>query len=287
MPWLLLAGAALGLALSAWGLLEDSGERHVLSAETAAVVGDRVIRRVDYERMLAGVEQDRRGPIDDTTRRRVLERMIDEELLVQKALALGLAAADRRVRGELVSGLVDSVVSEADADAPTAAEIEEHFQGSAAFFARPGRLRVETLFFSPRSDGSARARADSARARLMAGEDSDGVEQELADRQLAEAPDALLPLAKLRDYLGPTLAEALASLEVGNWSKPIEAGEGIWLVRIREHEAQTTPPLAEVEPLVRQDLIRRRGDEALGRYLDSLREEIHVERNKTVFPPEP
>ena len=287
MPWLLLAGAALGLALSAWGLLEDSGERHVLSAETAAVVGDRVIRRVNYERMLAGVEQDRRGPIDDTTRWRVLERMIDEELLVQKALALGLAAADRRVRGELVSGLVGSVVSEADAEAPTAADIEEHFLESAAFFARPGRLRVETLFFSPRSDGSARARAESARARLMAGEDSAKVEKELADRELAEAPDALLPLAKLRDYLGPTVAEALVSLGVGNWSKPIEAGDGVWLVRIREHEAQTAPPLAEIEPLVRQDLVRRRGDEALRRYLDSLREETRVESNETLFAKKP
>ena len=111
MPWLLLVGAAVGLALAAWGLLEKRVEGHGLSAgspsqelspEQAAIVGDRVIRRVDYERMLAGVERDLRNPIDDATRRRVLERMIDEELLVQQALALGLASADRRVRGELV-----------------------------------------------------------------------------------------------------------------------------------------------------------------------------------------
>lgn len=284
MSWLLLAGAALGLALSAWGLLEDRAERHVLSDETAAIVGARVIRRVDYERMLAGVEQDRRGPIDDATRRRVLERMIDEELLVQQALALGLAAADRRVRGELVSSLVDSVVSEADGEPPTDAEVEAHFQESAGFFARPGRLRVETLFFSARGEGSSSARAGAARKRLLEGDDMARIAQELADRQLAEAPATLLPLAKLRDYLGPTVVEKLAHLDVDQWSGPIAVGSDAWLVRIREREAESEPPLAEVEPLVRQDLIRRRGDEALRRYLDTLRNETPVARNDSLFP---
>jgi len=279
MPWLLLAGAGVGLALSAWGLLEDRGERHVLSAETAAIVGDRVIRRVDYERVLAGVERDRRGPIDDATRRHVLERMIDEELLVQQALALGLAAADRRVRGELVSGLVDSVVSEADVELPTTAEIEQHYRESAELFSRPGRLRVESLFFSDRG------RAEAARARLTAGDDSSRVAQALADRDLAEVPDALLPLAKLRDYLGPTAIEALAGQGLEAWSEPLEAADGFRLVRVLEREAQTTPPLAEVEPLVRQDLVRHRGDQALRRYLDSLRTETRIELNETIFSP--
>ncbi len=279
MPWLLLAGAAVGLALSAWGLLENRGERHVLSAETAAIVGDRVIRRVDYERMLAGVERDRRGPIDDATRRHVLERMIDEELLVQQALALGLAAADRRVRGELVSGLVDSVVSEADAEAPTTADVEQYYRESAELFARPGRLRVESLYFSDRD------RAEAARARLTAGDDSSAVAKTLADRDLAAVPDALLPLAKLRDYLGPTAIVALAEQGPGAWSEPIEAADGFRLIRVLEREAQTTPPLAEVEPLVRQDLIRHRGDESLRRYLDALRSETPVDRNESIFAP--
>ena len=40
-----------------------------------------------------GVEGDLRNPIDDAMRRRVLDRMIDEELLVQRALDLGLAVS--------------------------------------------------------------------------------------------------------------------------------------------------------------------------------------------------
>lgn len=279
MPRLLLVGAVLGLVLSAGGLLEERGARHALSDETAAIVGARVIRRIDYERMLAGVEQDRRGPIDDATRRRVLERMIDEELLVQQALSLGLANADRRVRGELVSSLVDSIVSEADAEPPSRGEIEQHYRENAAYFARPGRLRVETLFFG------ARARAASARERLASGEGREAVGASLADRAVVEVPDALLPFAKLRDYLGPTVVEALASLEPGSWSEPLEVADGFRLVRIVERELESAPPLVDVESLVRQDLVRRRGDDALRRYLDALRDATEVARNESIFAP--
>jgi len=290
MPFWLLAGAALGLALSAWGLVGSRGADHVpgegaLEEDEAARVGDRAIRRVDYERVLAGVARDLRAPLDDAGRRRVLERMIDEELLVQQALALGLAAVDRRVRGELVSSLVDSVVAEADAEPPTTAEVEAHYAANRDFFARPGRLRVEALAFG---DGGARAgsaleRATAARARLVAGENVRTVEATLADPPVAPVPDALLPSAKLRDYLGPAVLEAALALEPGVWSEPIPSTGGLSLVRVREREAADVPPLAEVEALVRRDLVRRRGDDALRRYLDTLRERTPVLRDASLF----
>lgn len=289
MPGLLLAGAVLGLALSAFGLLGSGVADHGAAAgglaeDEAARVGERVIRRVDYERMLAGVERDLRNPIDDATRRRVLERMIDEELLVQQALALDLAAADRRMRGELVSSLVDSLVAEADAAPPSDAEVEAHYGANRDFFARPGRLRVQALFFARRAAGDAlRERVDAARRRLEAGESVEGVEAALADRRIAAVPDALLPIAKLRDYLGPNVVEALARLEPGAWSEPIDGGDGMTLVRIVEREATQTPPLAEVAGLVRRDLVRQRGDAALRRYLEGLRERTPIERNEAIF----
>lgn len=302
MPWLLLAGAAVGLALAATGLLEprpagpgpmdtadlgadlgaDRGAGGGAGGEIAAVVGERRIRRVDYERMLAGVEKDLRSPIDAAMRRRVLERMVDEELLVQQALALGLAAADRRVRGELVSGLVDSVVAEADRAEPTAEEIERHYRENVDFFTRPGRLRIEALAFSAaRPEPAERARA--ARARLAAGEAPRAVEQALGDPPVAKRPEGWLPLPKLRDYLGPAVVEALVGLEPGVWSEPIATAEGAALLRILEREPDRAPPLAEVESLVRRDLVRRRGDAALRRYLDGLREATPVELDESIF----
>lgn len=289
--WILLAGAVFGLALAAWGLLEERRDSLRLPREFAALVGERTIRLVDYQRVLAGVENDLRNPVDEALRRRVLERMIDEELLVQRALDLGLAVVDRRVRGELTSGLIDSIVSEADAQEPTDQEIRRHYEENVDFFTRPGRMRAQTLFFAnrnsdQRADAAERAQQAVQRLRQPGGSDPAEIariEVEVATPQVSPLPDALLPASKLRDYVGPTILKELEELEIGEWSSPIESGSGFVVARLLDREAAIVPPLSEVEALVRQDLKRRRGDEGLRRYLDELRSETEVLVNEEIF----
>jgi len=288
IPWLLLLGAALGLGLASAGLLEAPRDPGRLPLDAAAVVGDRTILRVDYQRVLAGVAGDLRSPVDEAMRKRVLDRMIDEELLVQRALELGLAVIDRRVRGELTSGLIDSIVTEVDGEEPSARDVARHYDENVDFFTRPGRLRARTIYFSARrNDGDARgtalARATAARARLLAGEDADAVEAALGDRQVSPVPNALLPASKIRDYVGPSVLEALQGLEAGRWSEPVESGAGVHLAIALEREGRVVPALAEIESLVRQDLQRRRGDEALRAYLDELRARTPILIDEAVY----
>jgi len=262
-----------------------------MPTDAAAVVGERSIRRVDYERVLAGVAGDMRSPVDDSMRRRVLDRMIDEELLVQRALELGLAVIDRRVRGELTSGIIDSIVSETDGDEPTARDVERHFEENVDFFTRPGRLRARTIFFSSRRDGedprgTAEARAAKARTRLLAGESANTVEAELGNPQVSPIPNALLPASKVRDYVGPSVLTGLLELEAGVWSQPIQAGSGIHLAIALEKEPPIVPSLDSIENLVRQDLKRRRGDNALREYLDDLKARTPIQIDETVFAEE-
>jgi hypothetical protein len=286
--WLLFLGAATGLGLATFGLLEDRPGPRELGSQTAAQVGERTIRRVDYERVLAGVEGDLRNPIDDSTRRRVLDRMVDEELLVQRALELGLASIDRRVRGELTAGLMDSIVGEADANGASSKEVERHYKENVDFFARPGRIHARTIYFSSRRDGrepsgDAASRAERAATRIRNGEDASEVEEQLGDRQVSPLPGGLLPPSKIRDYVGPIILQSLRELTVGQWSEPIESGGGVYLALVVARDAPIRPPFEDVEGLVRQDLKRRRGDEALRVYLDDLRDQIPVRLNESVF----
>jgi hypothetical protein len=287
--WLLLAGAAAGLLLASAGLLEAPiRDDASLPPDAAARVGERTIRRVDYERVLAGVAGDLRSPVDEDMRRRVLDRMIDEELLVQRALALGLAHVDRRVRGELTSSMIDSIVAEVGSETPSNAEVARHYEENLEFFTRPGRLRARRLYFSTRRDGddprgTAEERALKALADLRAGSPPDAVEQAWADRQVSPVPDALLPPSKVRDYVGPGLLQVLATLDTGAWSAPQESASSLSLVAVLDREPPVVPPLDEIESLVRQDLERRRGDEALRRYLDELRAASEITIDARLF----
>jgi hypothetical protein len=75
----------------------------------------------------------------------------------------------------------------------------------------------------------------------------------------------------------------LLALEAGTWSEPIEAGRGVHLAIPLDREPSIAPPLAEIEALVRQDLQRRRGDQALRAYLDDLEARTPILIDESVF----
>ncbi len=135
---LLTVGAVAGLLIASVGLLRD--------AATAAQLPDGVIARVngthiltaDFERLVSGLQNDTQSLADADTRERLLDRMIEEELLVQRGLELGLAVRDRKVRGDLTSAVIRSVVIEADQREPDSGELERFFEREQAFFTQPG-----------------------------------------------------------------------------------------------------------------------------------------------------
>ena len=65
------------------------------------------ISREAFARFAAAVAAERRSAtLDAEERRRLLERMIDEELLLQRGIALGLARYEPTARRSIVSALI-------------------------------------------------------------------------------------------------------------------------------------------------------------------------------------
>lgn len=276
--WLLAAGAALGLLAAAVSLL-SSGERLGLPDHAVAAVNDAVIRLEEYERAVQAFESDRREPITDADREHVLSRLVDEELLVQRGLALGLARHDRRVRGDIVAAVIEAVVSQADAEQPDAEQVAAFYEANHGYFARTPRVMVEqVLVRGPplRSEAEARQRADEVARRLRDGEPFAHVDEDLGDPPVARLPRDYLPIPKLREYVGPTAARASLELAPGEVSAPLRSGSGFAVLRVVDRESASTPPLAQVEGEVRAELRRRAGDEALRRYLEDLRRDADV-----------
>ncbi|HIG01954.1 MAG TPA: peptidyl-prolyl cis-trans isomerase [Myxococcales bacterium] len=278
--WLLGLGAAAGLFMATYGIVDPSGGPNPgIPPDAVATVNGEVLRRDAFERLLAGFASDSRNPIDDDVRRHVLNRMIEEELLVQRALGLGLAEVDRRVRANLTSSLIDSVVSGAEEREPSPEELRRFYSEEAAFFVQPGRYRVDQILFRiPYGDegNSALQRAEEASAALKAGESFAQVAVRLGDDQISPLPDTLLPAMKLREYVGPTALEAVLELEAGEFSPPVRSGTGVHLLRLLDIKQAFSPPFEEIETQIRREYIRRAGDRALRNYLDQLREDSDV-----------
>jgi hypothetical protein len=279
-PLLLGIGAACGLALAAASLLGGApSDGDPLPEGSVARVNQVLIPSDDFERLVAGLESDTRARADQATRRHVLDRMIDEELLVQRALDLGLARVDRRVRADLTNAMIASVVAGVEDQEPGEPELRRFHRENLDFFTVPGRLRVRQIFFRARNaeeERASRARAVEARRLLAEGGDFEALRSRLGDPEISPLPDALLPPGKLREYLGPTALRAALSLEVGAWSQPVRSGTGVHLLQLVDREAPRAPGFEESRKNLRAEWKRRAGDRALRAYLDELRKHAVV-----------
>ena len=65
-------------------------------------------------------------------------------------------------------------------------------------------------------------------------------------------------------------------LSAGEVGDPVRSSVGYHVIQVVDREPGSTPPLAEIEEMVRAEWIRRAGDRALREYLEELHERADV-----------
>ena len=178
--WLLALGVVLGAASGVFSARHSARGTTALPPGVAAWVDGRPIRSEDYARAVEMLAGDRREPLSPQERARVLERLIDEELLVESALARGFLASERSVRDAVTLAMVDSVGADSASRAATPEELRASFDAVRAAAGDPTPAEsFESLRESLEAVVSARARASAlrdylqelrARARIGCGE---------------------------------------------------------------------------------------------------------------------
>lgn len=279
---LLIAAMLAGLALAAVPLVERAPKTETsIPEDVAAVVNGVPIEQAEYDRALEALAADSRTPLSEEDAQYVLSRLIEQELLVQRALELGFDQRDRTVRNTLVTAMVQMILAEAESETFTDEEVRAFYEENADYFTRTGRVHVREIRV-PVTDSMpedvAREHAESAAARLRLGEPFEAVARELGTPPIAPLPGGFIPPAQLRNYLGPTPAQAALALQPGQVSDPIRGGTAYHVLQMVDREPGERPPLNEVEPLVRNEMRRRAGDAAIRAYLDTLTTQAEIVR---------
>jgi hypothetical protein len=168
---LLALGALAGIAggiVSAWMGVTSGAPGP--PPEAIALVGGRPILVEEYRRAVESLANDRREPLADGDRARILDRLVEEELLVQHGLSLGLVASDRPVREAVVRAMVESAVAESASRAPSEEELRALYREAQV---RRAADAPELPVFETAREGleralAARARDEALRAYLDA-----------------------------------------------------------------------------------------------------------------------
>lgn len=277
---LLVLGAGAGIALAAFGIVRSGSTRESLPSGAIAVVNGQPISAEAFARFAAAVAAERKSlELDDATRRRLLARMVDEELLLQRAADLLLYRHEPTARRAMVAALIQSVTADAEAVAPDEAALRRFYEENPERFTRPGRLSLEVAFvrIGDRPELLALREAQDVARRVRAGEEIGRGEERLGDPLVAELPAGPVPIETLRQYHGPTVARAAGDLEPGEVSEPIRGGDGYYVLRLRDRTPPERAPYDEVREQVRAEYLRSVGEEALRDYLAGLHDAAEIQ----------
>jgi parvulin-like peptidyl-prolyl isomerase len=276
----LSAGAAAGVALAAFTLVAAGGSEPEAAAspDAVALVNGAPITREALARFTAAIARERgRLELDPAEQRRILDRLIDEELLLQRGLALGLDRNEPAARRAIVSAVMDALTTQ-DSVEPDRAALEAFYAENAAGFTRPGRLRFEAVRIPIEvPEAEARARAAEIVRRAADGEPLAAAAADLAAPIDPPLPEGPIAVDALRDRIGGIVVEALLGLRPGEVGAPVRALDGLWVVRLVAREPDERPPLDAVLEPVRQAWLQRDHDERLRAALAEMRAAARVE----------
>jgi hypothetical protein len=275
----MLAAVAIGALLAACGEV-DSGERKITPPpDVVAVVNGHAIPRDAFEHYVeSAAGGGETASLDAEAQRRLLLRMVDEELLFQRGVAFGLHRRDSAAHRAILSAVIASVTSDGEADEPDEATLRSHYEENAPRFTGPERFAVEVVHVSDRgrADAEARSEAEEVANRLREGADVEVVLASHPDSSALATPAPPLPLVSVAQRAGLAAASAVSQLSPGEVSDPLRDEAGYTVVALRERHPPEVAPFTDVRGEVRSAYLRQRRVRALRDTLDALHREADI-----------
>jgi hypothetical protein len=240
-----------------------------------AKIDNTYISKSKFENYLESIGESRKGGLLEKDIDMVLDKLIDEELLIQRAIDLGMLETDSQVRSVIIQKMIESILSEIDNLSYSDQDLKNFYISNKDFFASSPKLQLVKLSFDKSSLNSAK----KAQEYIL---DGDFVSaKKLARNDVIDLPNALLPATKVREYIGPKLTEIAMQLESGSVSELITDTDSVHLLILLKKEVSVTQEFNEISEQVRNEFLKREGDKLFLEYLENLRSWYDVTKKQT------
>ncbi len=261
---LLAIGAITGIAIAGYGLFTAKGTRvHGVPPEAIALVNQRPILRSDFITQVQTQYSVRFAETTAAQRQKVLDDMIDEEMMVQRGLEVDLPSFDPDVRSTLVAGVELQLFADVLAQKPTDAQLQVYYAAHKASYVRDGVMQLRDLVAAVTpTRPAAQAQADAAQA-AAALRQGTALEQVLTRFNLADSRRLLdsghIDTGDVFDFaararLDPAVFAAARGMATGQVSEPVSAADGIHIVVMVKRVAPEQRGFAEVSNEVWRDV---------------------------------
>ena len=171
-------------------------------------------------------------PMNPDDRELLLQRLIDDELMLQHAEDLDILTTDPGIRKLLVRSSIDSIIEDSRSIPISDEQLRTFYEDHKSVFQRPSRIHLKVASF-----------LNLEVAKNIGGIIKKEVPFELAiaetkTGELIDIPSSLLPEHVLRRYLGSELTAVALSLSENQISSPITFGEFTYLIYVLAKEPE-------------------------------------------------
>lgn len=208
--------------------------------------------------------------------KQLLQRLIDDELILQRAEELGILQADPGIRKLLARSAIDTVVRESQAVLIKEPELIAFYNDHQAVFQQPQRITLQAAQFDDVE------MANISRNAVLLG-DSLKKTVSLVGGKILPIPVSPLPKHMLIRYLGISLTDLALGLSATQISQPIVQGDNIYLLHVVESQPATLMPFEQVRETVMTELISRQRRDSLTTTLEELKQTASIQLNLSLL----
>ena len=239
--------------------------------QAIARVGEKEISRQRFEEIIKVLDDQSNSELTLEKKNLIRERLIDEELLIQRAIELDLVRNDSLVKGNVIQTMFQYIINSNELVEPSEAELREYFSKEKNYFSSGRRYKLKNYTFRNLND------AETA-INLLNQSNLESFLKLVETESAIDLPNVFLSTQKIRDYLGPKVLDELPSLEKGGFSNIFEINEVPSIVICIDILLDNNPKFEEIAEQIKNKFIRDREDSLVKEYIENLRNFYEIEK---------
>ena len=272
---LLLLASIIGTLLAIYSIMDSNNNYSSLPDNVAAVVNDKIIPSERYQTVIQLIKNDKRDDLTDNDRKMALERIIEEELLVQYAYQNGFLEADDLLRKSIVRSVVDSIAEQSISVIPNEKTLRDFYQDNLPLFTVDEQFRIVILSSQNGSD------INAGKVIWQDSYDIPLLMNEIRSIKKLDISSDFISKYRLGTLIGPLLRDVVLSLKLGETSEPLETIYGYSIVTLIDKKDRVVPDFKEINEIVLQEYKRRQRETILNDLLSDLKRQSDININSS------
>ena len=272
---LLLLASIIGTLLAIYSIMDSNKNYSSLPDNVAAVVNDKIIPSERYQTVIQLIKNDKRDDLTDIDRKMALERIIEEELLVQYAYQNGFLEADDLLRKSIVRSVVDSIAEQSISVIPNEKTLRDFYQDNLPLFTIDEQFRIVILSSQNGSD------INAGKIIWQDSYDIPLLMNEIRSIKKLDISSDFISKYRLGTLIGPLLRDVVLSLKLGETSEPLETIYGYSIVTLIDKKGRVIPDFKEINEIVLQEYKRQQRETILNDLLSDLKRQSDININSS------